>query len=206
MRYFPSLKITPHKALTDRLKGTDAWEADTGLMVSVSLTITLHRASSLSLVWLFATPGTAACHAPPSLGFCRQYYWSGLTFSLTGDLPDPGIETVSLASPALQVDSLPLSPDIISNGANLSLLTPDGRQHQFYDISVKDAQPEFNQEDTSGKSVWREVLWKPQISANVKVMKVKERWENVLYQRRLKWHQNSTLFQTESLIWRALLE
>ena len=50
MRYFPSLKITPHKALTDRLKGTDAWEADTGLMVSVSLTITLHRASSLSLV------------------------------------------------------------------------------------------------------------------------------------------------------------
>ena len=109
-----------------------------------------------------------------SMGFSRQEYWSGLPFPAVGDLLDPGIKTMSLASPALQADSLPLSPDIICNGANLNLLTPDGRQHQFYDISVKDTQPEFNQEDTSGKSVWRVALKKPQISANVKVMKVKE--------------------------------
>jgi len=36
-----------------------------------------------------------------SMGFSKQEYWSGLLFSSTGDLPHPGIEPVSLASPAL---------------------------------------------------------------------------------------------------------
>ena len=36
------------------------------------------KVKSLSLVWLFATPWTAAHQAPPSLGFSRQEYWSGL--------------------------------------------------------------------------------------------------------------------------------
>jgi len=40
------------------------------------------------------------------MGFPRQEYWSGLPFPSPEDFPDPGIET---ASPALQVDSLPLS-------------------------------------------------------------------------------------------------
>ena len=33
--------------------------------------------------------------------FSRQEYWSGLPFPTPGDLPDPGIEPMSLASPAL---------------------------------------------------------------------------------------------------------
>ena len=33
--------------------------------------------------------------------FSRQEYWSGLPFPTPGDLPYPGIEPVSLASPAL---------------------------------------------------------------------------------------------------------
>ena len=32
----------------------------------------------LSCVWLFMTPWTAAYQAPPSMGFSRQEYWSGL--------------------------------------------------------------------------------------------------------------------------------
>ena len=32
----------------------------------------------LSCVWLFATPWTAAYQAPPSKGFSRQEYWSGV--------------------------------------------------------------------------------------------------------------------------------
>ena len=35
---------------------------------------------SLSRVWLFATPWTAAYQAPPSMRFSRQEYWSGLPF------------------------------------------------------------------------------------------------------------------------------
>ena len=33
--------------------------------------------------------------------FFRQEYWSRLAFPALGDLPDPGIEPTSLASPAL---------------------------------------------------------------------------------------------------------
>ena len=36
------------------------------------------KVKSLSRVRLFATPWTAACQAPPSLGFSRQEYWSGV--------------------------------------------------------------------------------------------------------------------------------
>ena len=32
----------------------------------------------LSRVWLLATPWTASCQAPPSMGFSRQEHWSGL--------------------------------------------------------------------------------------------------------------------------------
>ena len=43
------------------------------------------------------------CSPPGSSfqGFSRQEYWSGLPWPPPGDLPDPGIESVSLMSPAL---------------------------------------------------------------------------------------------------------
>ena len=34
--------------------------------------------------------------APPSMGFSRQEYWSGLSFPSPGNLPNPGIEPRSL--------------------------------------------------------------------------------------------------------------
>ena len=62
---------------------------------------------SLSCVRLFVTPWTVPCQAPPSVGFFREEYWSGLPFPSPGDLPHPGIEPWS---PALQADSLPSEP------------------------------------------------------------------------------------------------
>ena len=62
------------------------------------------KAKSLSHVQLFVTPWTVAHQAPPSMGFSRQEYWSGLPFPFPGDLPDPGIEP---RFPALQADALP---------------------------------------------------------------------------------------------------
>ena len=41
--------------------------------------------------------------------FSRQEYWSGLPFPPPGDLPDPGVELMSLASPALVADFLQLN-------------------------------------------------------------------------------------------------
>ena len=43
------------------------------------------KVKSLSHVWLCATPQTAAYQAPPSMGFSRQEYWSGVP------LPSPGV-------------------------------------------------------------------------------------------------------------------
>ena len=61
----------------------------------------------LSRVRLFATPWTVAYQAPPSMGFSRQEYWSGLLVPSPGDLPDPGIEP---GSPALRADALTIEP------------------------------------------------------------------------------------------------
>ena len=47
------------------------------------------------------TPWTVTCQAPLSMGFSRQEYWIGSPFPPPGDLPNPGIELVSLMSPAL---------------------------------------------------------------------------------------------------------
>ena len=54
-----------------------------------------------------ATPWTVAYQAPPSMGFSRQEYWSGLPSPSPGNLPDPGIETWS---PVLQTDALLSEP------------------------------------------------------------------------------------------------
>ena len=67
------------------------------------------RAQSLQSCLTLCDPmDSKALQAPLSMGFSRQEYWSRLPCPSPGDVPDPGIE-LSLASPALQVDSLPLS-------------------------------------------------------------------------------------------------
>ena len=50
-----------------------------------------------SRVQLFAAPWVVALQVPPSMGFSRQEYWTGLPSPSPGDLPNPGIE---LQSPA----------------------------------------------------------------------------------------------------------
>ena len=52
-------------------------------------------------------PWTVVHQAPPSMGFSRQEYWSGVPFPSPGDLPDPGTEP---GSPALQADALLSEP------------------------------------------------------------------------------------------------
>ena len=51
--------------------------------------------------------------SPLSMGLSRQEYWSGLPFPPPGDLPNPGVEPMSLTSPALQAGSLPLAPPVL---------------------------------------------------------------------------------------------
>ena len=48
------------------------------------------KVKSLSHVGLFVTPWTAAHQAPPSVGFSRQEYWSGVP------LPSPSVKHLTL--------------------------------------------------------------------------------------------------------------
>ena len=46
-------------------------------------------------------PTLSAPWTPLSMEFSREEYWTELPFPALGDLPDSGIEPISLASPAL---------------------------------------------------------------------------------------------------------
>ena len=66
--------------------------------------------SCFSRVGLLVIPGTVACQTPPSMGFSRKEYWSGLPSPpspQSTEFPDPGIK---LLSAALQADSLLSEP------------------------------------------------------------------------------------------------
>ena len=80
-----------------------SWEKSVYLYVFLD---NVHKAKvkSLSHVRLFATPWIVAYQAPPSVGFSRQEYWSGLPLPSPRDLPDPETKPRSLA---LEADSLP---------------------------------------------------------------------------------------------------
>ena len=65
-------------------------------------------ACMLSCVQLLVTPCTVTHQTPLFMEFFRQEYWSVLPFPPPRDLPNTGIKPTSLASPALQTDSLSL--------------------------------------------------------------------------------------------------
>ena len=60
-------------------------------------------AKSLHLCLTGCDPMDIVCQAPLFMGFSRQEYWSGLPCPFPGDLPNPGIEPMSLMSPALAI-------------------------------------------------------------------------------------------------------
>ena len=57
--------------------------------------------SHFSRVQFFVTLWIVAGEALLSMGISRGEYWSGLPCPPPGDLPDPGVELMSLTSPAL---------------------------------------------------------------------------------------------------------
>ena len=54
----------------------------------------------LSCVWHFATAWTVVHQPPLFMGFPRQERWHGLPFPSPGYLPNPGVKSASLVSPA----------------------------------------------------------------------------------------------------------
>ena len=80
--------------------------------------IILDYACVLSHVQLFESLWTIDRQSPLPMGFSRQEYWNRLPCPPPGNLPDQGIEPTS---PALQVDSLPLSHQRSAHNNGLSV-------------------------------------------------------------------------------------
>ena len=79
--------------------------------------VQLSRVQSLSCVWLFTTPWTAAHQAPPSTGFSRQEYWRWL--------PLPSWEQHRFSSvQSLSCVRLFATPWIAARQASLSITIP----------------------------------------------------------------------------------
>ena len=78
--------VWPHRQQPTRLP--HPWDSpgkNTGVGCHFLLQCMKVKVKSLSLVRLFMTPWTAVYQAPPSVGFSRQEYWSGVL------LPSPGL-------------------------------------------------------------------------------------------------------------------
>ena len=69
------------------------------LSVSLNQVLCVCVCSVSQLCRVFVTSWMVTCQAPVSVGFPRQEYWSELPFPSPGDLPNPGIDPTSLASP-----------------------------------------------------------------------------------------------------------
>ena len=78
------------------VKGSGLWTWNCGTQYSKGA-VQFSSVQSLSRVQLLATPWTAAHQAPPSMGFSRQEYWSG----------------VPLPSPKVYLESINFSPSLL---------------------------------------------------------------------------------------------
>ena len=79
------------------LKCTIQWHLVSTILYKHPLCVLSH----FRHVWFLTTLWTVACQAPPSMGFSRQEYWSGLPCPPPGHLPNPGTEPTSFMSPEL---------------------------------------------------------------------------------------------------------
>ena len=102
---------------------------------------TLVKVKSLSHILLFETLWTVAYQAPPSMGFSRQEYWSGLPFPSPGDLPDPGIEP---GSPALRAEALISEPPGKPWMVNFSRKNFHVRSHNTLNLAGKKKKKAFS--------------------------------------------------------------
>ena len=91
-RNFLEKEMAPHSSI---LAWKTPWREEPGGLQSIGSQRVGHDLSDLAPHW------TVAHQVPLSMEFSRQEYWSGLPFPMLENLPNPGMEPMSLVSPAL---------------------------------------------------------------------------------------------------------
>ena len=106
----PAVELTvEHHEDLERCSGEKSALSSACRVIETWCTLQIRAKSLQSCLTLSAISWIVALHSPPSMGFSRQEYWSGLPFPPPGDLPDPGIEPASPVAPELQADCLLLN-------------------------------------------------------------------------------------------------
>ena len=113
--------------------------------------------SRFSRVRLCATPQTAAHQAPPSLGFSRQEYWSGLPFLSPGDLPNPGIEPASWTKKKAECQRI----DAFELWCLRRLLRVPWTTKRSNQFILKESSPEYSLEGHAEAET--PILWPPDV-------------------------------------------
>ena len=88
------------------------------------------KVKSLSYVWLLPTPWTAAYQAPPSMGFSRQEYWSGVPLTYISLIHLLSHSTILL---------FPVLPSLFAQDFSFSLST-DALTSHFIDNTARTAE------------------------------------------------------------------
>ena len=108
--------VRPHRRQPARLPRPWDLQARTLEWVAISFSnagMWKVKVKTLSHVRLLAIPWTAAHQAPPSMGFSRQEYWSGVP------LPSPNINTTGGIMINLFYSLIPLIPHICTTVCSL---------------------------------------------------------------------------------------
>ena len=84
----------------------------------------------LTHIQFFGNPWTVPRQAPMFMEFSRQEYWRGFPFPTPENLPDAGIEPMSLVSPAWAGRFFTTAPNVLKTSAS-------DRQTDLYMGTVK---------------------------------------------------------------------
>ena len=117
----------------------DAGPVGLGLMLQVaSSTMHMQTCSVAQLCPTLCCPMDCSPLSSLSMKMSRQEQWNGLPFPIPGDLPDPGIEPVSLASPALAGGFFTTAPPVKpSTMYKLFEVTHGIGYHTFWPVSTQ---------------------------------------------------------------------
>ena len=88
------------------------------------------KVKSLSCVWPSATPWTTAHQAPPSMGFSRQEYWSGVP------LPSPPYGAVEFKKRMLSSKSSAILQTALCQGININSTCRIGKVNHLWFLSL----------------------------------------------------------------------
>ena len=102
--------VRPHRRQPTRLpRPWDSPGKNTGVGCHFLLQcVKVKSESEVSRVWLLVTPWTAAYQVPPSMGFSRQEYWSGVPLPSPDKELDDGIKFASSTTA-----TVPFYPEIL---------------------------------------------------------------------------------------------